>query len=294
MSIVSAPGATFYPSVDWNSTGATLGVRLRRATDGVDVIARSTAGISESPAGSGIYVLTTGMTAPTTAGAFYLVEWDDTVDYVAEDLTVSYSGAAASVPLATDLCALADVKAYLQKTDTTFDSILASLISRASAAIERYCSREFADKGTLTRTFSVDGPLVDLMPYELRTPTVVTLDPNGSPVALTTDQWLALPSSRSSLGTYLQLRTSRYTYLGSARSDSFGVGEISITGAWGAAVTPLDVAHACVQTAGLWFRREVAARGSGSDLEFGEDLRPLSLPGSAIRLLAPYTRTVLA
>lgn len=297
MSIVAAPGATFYPSVDWNATGATLGVRLRRVTDGVDLIARSTVGISESPAGSGIYVLTAGMTAPTTAGQIYLVEWDDTVDFVAEDLTVTYSAAGASVPLATDLCTVSDVREYLQKgvSELAHDDIIQTFITDASRILEAYAMRDFAERLATTRTFRVDGCLVDLNPHDLRTATTVTLDPNGTPSVLAAADYKLMPSGASLLGTYYQMRLRGSLSTSSSTLTEFGFGEISILGTWGPAAVPVDVRHATVITVGLWVRREVAARGSlNPDYELdGVDLRPLAMPGAAMRILAPYTRMVL-
>ncbi len=48
----------------------------------------------------------------------------------------------------------ADVKAYLGLTGSAQDALLTALIARASEAIERYCSREFAQ---LARTEYYDG-----------------------------------------------------------------------------------------------------------------------------------------
>lgn len=296
MSIVAPPSTLIYPVVDWNATGVTLGVRIRRVTDGVDVVARTTVGVVESPAASGIYVQAAGLTTPATAGTFYEVVWDNTSDFAIEDLTVSYSAVTVTAPTGTDLCTLANVKDYLQKTDSNFDTILQSLITRASAVIENYAMREFADKGTLTRTFQQDGSLVDLLPYDLRSVTTVTVDPVGAATVITSSQYALRPLSKTMLGTYIQLRTSAYTSLYSERRSSFGSSEISVTGSWGAATTPLPVVQACVVTVGLWFRREIAARGNAaSDWDIdGVDLRPLSMPGAAQRLVDPYRRTVFA
>lgn len=73
--IYSAPGATFYSILDNTPTGlvGTLGVRIIRNSDDVEVSARTTAGITESPAGSGRYKA--ALQAPEVKGT-YTVLWD--------------------------------------------------------------------------------------------------------------------------------------------------------------------------------------------------------------------------
>lgn len=53
-----------------------------------------------------------------------------------------------------NLTTLADLKSYLGLSEETHDTLLTALIARASEAIERYCSREFAQ---LARTEYYDG-----------------------------------------------------------------------------------------------------------------------------------------
>ncbi len=45
----------------------------------------------------------------------------------------------------TDLCTLADVKAYLGISGSTYDGVLGTLIDAASEAIENYCRRRFSE-----------------------------------------------------------------------------------------------------------------------------------------------------
>jgi hypothetical protein len=73
--IYTAPGATFHSSLDNAPTGlvGTVGVQIIRKSDEAVVTARTTAGIVESPAGSGRYVAT--LVAPAVK-ADYTVFWD--------------------------------------------------------------------------------------------------------------------------------------------------------------------------------------------------------------------------
>jgi hypothetical protein len=68
------------------------------------------------------------------------------------------------------LCALADVKSYMGLTDTNQDALLTTLIGNASAFIETYCNRTFAQASyTETRNggcgpklYLANGPVVSV------------------------------------------------------------------------------------------------------------------------------------
>ena len=88
--IYSKPSVSFEASASGFATGltGTLGVRI---TDGQTtvVVARSTAGVTEFPVGSGIYSVV--LTAPVTAGQYQVV-WDDGTNFALEELTITYTG----------------------------------------------------------------------------------------------------------------------------------------------------------------------------------------------------------
>jgi len=75
VSIRVAPGQSFEAQWQHLATGlvGTAGVRIDDG-QGATVLARTTSGIIESPAGSGIYTAT-GLVAPSTAGQYWVV-WD--------------------------------------------------------------------------------------------------------------------------------------------------------------------------------------------------------------------------
>jgi hypothetical protein len=86
--IYAAPSTTFEAATEPVTTGlvSTIGVRIVDG-QGATTTARTTAGIVETPAGSGIYVAT--LTAPATAGQ-YVVVWDTgSGQYANEDLVVT-------------------------------------------------------------------------------------------------------------------------------------------------------------------------------------------------------------
>ncbi len=87
MSLSVQPSVTFSPTCDGFATGltGTIGVRIDQ---GASVsVARTTSGIVEYPASSGIYVAT--ITAPADSGSYQIV-WDDGgTMFAVEDLTVT-------------------------------------------------------------------------------------------------------------------------------------------------------------------------------------------------------------
>jgi hypothetical protein len=103
VSIYAPASSTFTAEFHGAATGlvGTVAVQVLDAA-GTVVIARSSAGIVEAPAGSGVYIAT--RTAPATAGA-YTVLWDTgtvTPDTTAiEDLEVAAAAASTGVTVET-------------------------------------------------------------------------------------------------------------------------------------------------------------------------------------------------
>src|SRR4051812_41290245 len=90
MSLQASAGLPFEATLDNAPTGllGTLGLQIQDGA-GVAVVGRTTTGIVESPAGSGVYTAT--VTAPTTSGA-YVIVWDTGGSFpvfATEDLTVT-------------------------------------------------------------------------------------------------------------------------------------------------------------------------------------------------------------
>jgi hypothetical protein len=85
---IAAPSESFEATAQFDTglTG-TLGVRITD-NEGATVLARTTAGIVEYPAGSGIYQVT--LTAPSTRGQYSLV-WDDGTNYALDELVITSS-----------------------------------------------------------------------------------------------------------------------------------------------------------------------------------------------------------
>lgn len=158
--IYSAPGEVFYDDLDNASTGlvGTLGVRMLRKSDGVEVMARMTSKIVEAPAGSGHYVAT--LTAPEERGE-YTILWDtggaltsdnNAVDdlVVTYDIPAGFSGSEGPswTPTVADVAALirartkipggAEAGTFTDKTRVTkveAERIIAQAVDHVAAAI---------------------------------------------------------------------------------------------------------------------------------------------------------------
>lgn len=306
MSIWEPPGASFEATVSNFATGLTGTARVRILDNvGATTFGPATAGIAEYPAGSGFYTVT--LTAPTTAGQ-YTVLWDTGTlgpsTTAAEDLIVSYSAAAAGSPSGVDLCTVADVRTVLEtpSTDTTRDTLTQDLITSASRMIQSYSEREFVATTVATRRFLVwpGQTIIDLAPFDCRTPTAVTLHPeSSSPQTLTeyTDYVRRPVQPRFSVYTHLSL-SYRLVFSASQVSRYFGFAFIDITGSWGFATVPGEARDACRDTVVAWLRRDMSAVSfngmqSLDSSQAGE--RPTSaftLPYSCRMKLDPFRRSL--
>lgn len=193
-----------------------------------------------------------------------------------------------------DLCTTADVKNAAGISTSADDALIATLISAASSAIGAYCQRELAAvAGTPTRRVEARSRVVDLAPYDLRSATTVTLHPTAtSPTTLTTSEWLGHATAD---GTYTTLTLGASVSLASDTWDEFGVALLDITGTWGVATTPTDVARACALTAASWLDRAVDAYAAQVSIDTPGGARlatgvGAAIPAAARRLLDPYRR----
>lgn len=197
---------------------------------------------------------------------------------------------------ASSLTTLAEVRQYLQipALDVDQDPEIDELITAATAAIERYCSREFVVSGTnpQTRVFDVDGcadtrevPVGDMA----SAPTAVTvLDADGDTVDTVdvTTELVALPLVRKAWEpiTHLRLRPDA-----PALADGY---QLQVTGSWGWPAIPDDVAHAAKVTVATWMRRGVMAFSTSYAPEDPGVVTPDSLPASVRAMLATHHRRV--
>jgi hypothetical protein len=121
---------------------ATVGVRIRDNA-GADSLVRTTTGVVEDIAGSGIY-RKSNLVAPTSAGQYTIV-WDNGAGspvYDIQELIVTYSAAAGLTgPV---YVTSAEIRSAMATTGETFDQAEIDLaISSASRGMDSACGRRF-------------------------------------------------------------------------------------------------------------------------------------------------------
>lgn len=257
-------------AVSYNSdTGLTgsLGVRVD-ALDGTNVIPRTTAGIVEVEAGSGVYALA-ALVTPATAGR-YLVLWDEGATVTgSEDLEIT------SVPTVVlgehaSLITRAEIKLRLGITDSSKDSLIDSVLPAATAAIQAITNRSFevTPDGALPteRTFHVSESgfatiadanqgSVTAVRAGTRTLSRYRVEPNVEeyPVAW----WIEIPRRlRVETGQMGFERGLDVYYRDHGYSADFHpLEEVTVTAVWGWPYVPDDVRQAAVWTAVAFFER---------------------------------------
>jgi hypothetical protein len=292
--IYVAPGASFEAVVQGFPTGltGTIGVRIRD-NQGADALARTTAGIAEDIANSGIYRVT--LIAPSTAGQYSIV-WDDgsisgPSDVAVEELVVTHTAPTAALPLGSDLITLQRAKEYLGNdgdTSAAEDNKIQGLISGISRRIGRHTGRQFVPKDPpsdgdpeVTHSFRYDGGgFLQLAPYEARSVSEVKLD--GTVIAATT--YSLEPYGKNTDGTYtwmiLPLRD--YTLLQLPLA-----GVVDLKGRFGIGSVPSDVELAClIEVDRRWLNPEGSEDRQLGGFSFSDDDGPLS--GEAAGLLEPF------
>lgn len=161
--------------------------------------------------------------------------------------------------MARDLCALADVQAYLggEADDEKFEGLLSRLIATASAEVHRDTGREIKVVGSnpQTRTFDLDEYEVCERELDVgdlaTTPAGVTIKRADGELVETVDlaDVVVLPRVREEwepIGTlrFLPGVTLARGYV------------VEVAGAWGFPLVPDDVRHYAIVKASEWFIRE--------------------------------------
>lgn len=292
MAIYKQAGTTFEASTPPLTTGlvGTIGVRIMDGQGGTTT-ARSTAGIVETPAASGIYAAT--LTAP--AAGDYLVVWDTggvTPTFGTEDLVVTTGPPTFASPGGLDLCTLADVRGRRSTpvAQTGQDAEVSRLITAVSAAISREVEREFIPTDDETRTFTYDpgdGDTLSLNPYDLRTITALQLNPDDTPPTTLDPTDYRLHPYPSLHGTFTAVRLRPSVVIPNA---TWGSTLVEITGDWGFAAVPADVREAAIVSVVHNMRTTVGqysiADGAGGESRYER----VEIPQAAKDLLNPYRR----
>ena len=201
-----------------------------------------------------------------------------------------------------DLVTEAEYRAQAEQPNTasTPSALVTALITAASRAIARRYEREFITEvaGSTARTFRVDGGLVPLIPYDIRSTSslVVKLHPEAaSPQTLTLNTDYAVIQRTNGW----RIRLGRSLNLCSSFADEFGFAQLEVTGGtsnWGVfantAGVAEDVKRACILTVGTWLDRATAVY-TFDGVDDAMQMRPdrftgWPIPAAAHFLLKPW------
>ncbi len=291
--MIVSPSATLEATCSGFDSGltGTIGVRIIDNA-GATTTARATAGITEYPAGSGFYQVT--MTAPSTTGDYTLM-WDtgtvtpETTAY--EDLTVSAAAAAALTGSGNLYITLAELKATLSITSSTWDDDLTAAITAASRAVDEDTGRRFYLDADATSVRYYDPSTTSLVLIDdLAALTSVAVDPGGTGTFSTAwtagtnfnlDPYNAAADGWPYEALKLRVTSSMPTY---ERS-------IKVTGQFGWPAVPAPISEATTLLASRLFKRAREAPlgvfGLGVD---GTTVRISRTDPDVAAMIAPYNR----
>lgn len=257
--IYAAPSSTVEIVADGYATAltGTIGYRIRD-NQGADSIARTTTGISEDIATSGIY--RAQFTAPTTAGQYTIV-WDDgSGKYATEELVVTLVtlGSVVSTGAPPSYVTTAQLKATLQLTGTAYDTDIAAACVAASRAIDGASGRRFYLDANASQVRYYTPESWRILPIDdLAVLTSVTIDRTGTGVFSETwtngtDFVLEPFNAPADFWPYEFLRVRR---LAGRWMPTFIEKSVSVTGQFGWSVLPDDIYTATEILAGKLFKR---------------------------------------
>jgi len=187
----------------------------------------------------------------------------------------------------TDTTAL---KRYLGASTTTDDTLLAELIVRAQAIIDRYCDRTFEASQDSTRYFTIgqdtDGPTL-FLDYDLAAITSIT---NGDGTTVTAAQYTTLPKNTTPFDA-IQLLSSTGLYWAHT-NDSDPQNAVTIVGKWAYSTSaPADIVAACVRLAAYLYRQKDNAGDLDRAVIAGSaTILPADIPPDIRMMLRPLRR----
>lgn len=185
-------------------------------------------------------------------------------------------------------CSTSDVKTYLGVAGAGDDALIAALISRAQAAIDRHCNRTFEATSNTTRYYDAIGPhIAGRVMYLDRDLCAISSVTNGDGTAIGAGDYVTRPRNESPYYA-IQLKTTAaqlWTY-----ADDWERA-IAITGKWAYSESaPADVVQAAIRLAAFYYRQKDAPLQDVTAIEAGVVVKPLAIPDDVRALLASYRR----
>ncbi len=213
------------------------------------------------------------------------------------------------MPDSRDLCLVADVKTLMQKSGANAaaqDSLIQTLITRASIKIMQDYGREFVPGGPNSETFTgatrtfeyvngdqlYDEEFIDLYPYDLSkavVPTILVDTDTPTPTPLLTTDYRLWPQPPQ-LGVFMAVRIRAGA---ATQSTNWRKRQVTVTGNWGFPSIPLNVNQACAETVIHWITSYPGARRADQVDSAMPGITPRSYPMSAVDLLRFYERQAI-
>ena len=179
-----------------------------------------------------------------------------------------------------DYTTWAAVKTYLDISGTADDTLGATLVTRASAMIDRYCRRVFT-AASATRLFDVPHGATLFLDEDLVSVTTLT---NGDGTVIASTDYVLKPNNITPKFAIKLRETASTGWLGSSTTGEYQA--ISVLGSWGySASPPDDVVQAAVRLTAWIYRQRDAPFGQTARPEIGVIETPLSMPPDVVRIL---------
>lgn len=294
-----APSTSFEAVADFGVTGLTPGVRILDNA-GATTTGRVTAGITEYPASSGIYYVS--LTAPSAAGQ-YTIAWDNGTqtagNFATEDLVVTADAESLIVATGTLYISLAELKVTLGLTgQTAFDDDLTAAISASCRSIDAACGRRFwLDADTAQVRYYTPDSTRRLMIDDLVTLTSLLVDQDGDGTfeeTWTNGTHFVLQPINNPSESPARPYESVLRRVSSGYSFPCGVEHsVKVTGKFGWAAVPPEIAQATTVLAGKLFKRAREAPFgivSFGGADSGAAMRIARTDPDVANLLAGYIR----
>lgn len=191
-----------------------------------------------------------------------------------------------------DYCTTAEVKAYIGTVKATDDTLIAALITRASAAIDSYCGRTFRQREDEARTFDavrdVDGLTLYLDDDLLSVDSIA----NGDGESVAAASYVLLPANRTPKYA-IRLKASggvTWTYTTDPEDA------ITVTGTWGyhaADTAPSAIIHAAVRLTAWYYHQKSAPFETTGYQDLGVVTVPSSMPTDIRAILDQFARDTI-
>lgn len=190
---------------------------------------------------------------------------------------------------------LQELKQYLglAYSETTDDVLLETIISRATAAIARYCNRTF-EAATETRYYESDaldpdGYTLHMDKDLLTISTGGLLNGDDSATAIADTEYWLIPRHGGPPYNAIRLKMDS-TVVWEWDTD----GWVAVTGTWGWSATPPDdVTQACIRYAAyMYHQKDAAIYETTAFPASGVITTPVGIPIDVQQLLDPYRRLV--